>query len=71
MNTFFYNPNHAGTDCAPLIDNLKECTFFMPTRRVDDKEIYSTRTPEQASVIIEKRMAKAVEDEFSRLKLEV
>ena len=71
MNTFFYNANQWNDNCVLPIDRSKECAFFMPTQGVDDKEIYESETPEQASAIIKKRMAKAIEEEFSRLKLEI
>ena len=71
MNTFFYNADQWSIDPVLTIDRPKECTFFISHRGIDDKEIYESETPEQASAIIEKRMAKVVEEEFSRLKLEI
>lgn len=70
MSTFFYNINQRESDYASSPDKPKESAVFVPTQRVDDEEMSSTKTPEQASAIIEKRMAKAIAEEFSRLKLE-
>ena len=71
MNTFFFNADQWSNDPVLSIDRPKECNFFILNRGVNDKEISESETPEEASMIIGKRMTKAIEDEFSRLKAEL